>query len=359
MAGRLTAGRRTILKGLAAAMILPVRGWAAVGAPEWVAAGRDRAGDHALYGLDAGGQITFRVALPGRGHAAAAHPHRAEAVAFARRPGTFGVVLDCRSGAAFRRLTPPEGRQFNGHGAFSADGRWLYTSEVVAQGSAGRIGVWDVAAGYARAGEWDSHGIGPHEIRLLPDGGLVVANGGIETDPTDRTPLNLDRMRPNLAVLDAGGALVHRRELDGLAQDSIRHLALISGGVAFAMQWQGDAAEPVPLLGLAMGEAPLRACPAPEDQAHLMRGYAGSIAAHAGLIALTSPRGGVAMIFDQAGAHQATLRRADLCGAAAASDAPFTLTDGAGAIWAAGPDGLRLRARHDLGWDNHLVRITA
>ncbi|MCQ0970268.1 DUF1513 domain-containing protein [Paracoccus sp. TK19116] len=354
------ADRRTLLKGMAAVALLPTRGWAAAGSPEWVAAAKRPDGSHALYGIAASGELVFQVALPGRGHAAAAHPHRADAVAFARRPGTFGIVLDCRSGDIIRRLTPPEDRQFNGHGAFSADGRWLYTSEVVAEGSAGRVGLWDVTANYARAGEWDSHGIGPHELRLLPNGGVVVANGGIETDPSDRTPLNLDRMRPNLAVLDAEGALVSTRALpDGLSQNSIRHLALLPNGVAFAMQWQGDPADPVPLLGLALGRADLATCALPDSEARSMQGYAGSIAASDGMIAVTSPRGGVAVIFDQDGTYRATLRRADLCGAAPARDAAFTLTDGGGAIWAAGPEGLRLRARHDLAWDNHLVRIAA
>lgn len=352
------ADRRMLLKGLAAAMLMPLRGWAAVGAPEWLAAARRPDGDYALFGIDGAGQLVFSVPLPGRGHAAAAHPHRAEAVAFARRPGTFGVVLDCRTGEAIRRLTPPEGRQFNGHGAFSADGAWLYTSEVVAEGSAGRVGLWDVRAGYARMGEWDSHGIGPHELRLLPDGGIVVANGGIQTDPQDRTPLNLDTMRPNLSILDPQGRLVSARSLPrDMAQNSIRHLALTGDGVAFAMQWQGDLADAVPLLGLARGGGDIGICPMAEADARGMKGYAGSVAANDGMIVLTSPRGGMAMIYDDHGDHQATLRRSDLCGAAPASDAPFTLTDGGGAIWAAGPDGLHLRARHDLSWDNHLVRI--
>ena len=348
--------RRTLLKGLAAALLLPARGWATVGAPAWVAAARHPDGTHALHGIAADGALTFAVPLPGRGHAAAIHPERAEAVAFARRPGVFGVALDCRTGAVIRRLTPPEGRQFNGHGAFSPDGSRLYTSEVVAEGSAGRVGIWD-SRDYRQLGEWDSAGIGPHELRVRPDGTLVVANGGIATDPEDRTPLNLDTMRANLAVLDAEGALLSRHELaPELARNSIRHLALTGAGVAFAMQWQGEATEPVPLLGLAPGDG-LTLCPAPEAEALAMQGYAGSIAANAGLIAVTSPRGGVAMIHDAAGAHLATLRRADLCGAAPAPDAAFTLTDGAGAVWAADPDGLRLRARHELAWDNHLIAV--
>ncbi|SDE13470.1 hypothetical protein SAMN05421538_104119 [Paracoccus isoporae] len=353
------ADRRVFLKGLAAAAVLPVRGWAAVGQPGWVAAARQADGRHALCGLDADGRITFSVPLPDRGHAAAAHPYRAEIVAFARRPGRFGLVIDCRDGAVIRRLSPPAGRQFNGHGAYASDGRLLFTSEVVAQGSAGRIGLWDVRAGYARIGEWDSHGIGPHEIKLCPDGGLAVANGGIETDPDDRKPLNLDRMRPNLALIGAEGDLVSRREMpDELAQNSIRHLALLPGGIGFAMQWQGDVAEPVPLLGIAPDGASLRGCPPPEPERFAMKAYAGSIAATAsGLIAITSPRGGVVMIHRADGAHLSTLRRADICGAASRDADGFMLTDGGGAIWVADADGLSLMSSHALAWDNHLVRI--
>ncbi|MCZ0962371.1 DUF1513 domain-containing protein [Paracoccus benzoatiresistens] len=348
--------RRTLLKGLAAAAILPGRGWAAAGSPEWLAAARAADGSYALYGLDTGGGLVFAVPLPSRGHAAAAHPARAEAVAFARRPGTYALILDCRTGAVSGRLAPPRGLQFNGHGAFSPDGARLYTSEVVAKGSAGRIGIWDATRGYARLGDMDSHGIGPHELRTRADGAVVVANGGIETDPQDRTPLNLDRMRPNLAVLSAGGSLLSRSELaPELHQNSIRHLALLPAGVAFAMQWQGDPAEPIPLLGI-MGQE-MRLADAPEEEAMAMQGYAGSIAVSGGLIAVTSPRGGVVMIHGVDGTHRATLRRADICGVAAASDAPFALTDGGGAVWAADGTALRLRARHDLAWDNHLVRI--
>ena len=122
-------------------------------------------------------------------------------------------MIDCRDGKVLHRLTPPEGRQFNGHGCFSADGAILYTSEVVARGSAGRIGLWDVARGYVRAGEWDSGGIGPHEIRRLAGTDrLIVANGGIETDPDDRTMLNVGTMRPNLALIEAG-RILERAEL--------------------------------------------------------------------------------------------------------------------------------------------------
>lgn len=345
--------RRTFLATLAASLA-PRLTWADVGAPAFLAAGK-RGEDFFLHGLTAQGTSLFRIALPGRGHAAAAHPSLAEAVAFARRPGTFALVIDCATGETRHRLTPPEGMQFNGHGAYSADGSLLMTSEVVAETSEGRIGLWDTAR-YTRLTDWPSHGIGPHEIKRLPDGRLAVANGGIQTDPVDRTKLNVPDMRPNLTVLAEDGALLDQIDLPDLLQNSIRHLALCGETIAFAMQWEGDPAEPVPQLGLwAPGSTPTL-CTPPEVEAFTMQGYAGSIAATDTRILITSPKGGALMLFDARGSHVATHHRADLCGAAANAGA-FTVTDGGGAVWAADDAGLTPRATDDTQWDNHLVGL--
>jgi hypothetical protein len=346
--------RRAFLASLAAACA-PRMIWADVGHPAFLAAGRQGEA-YFLHGLSATGDSLFHLPLPGRGHAAAAHPTRAEAVAFARRPGTFALVIDCGTGQVAHRLSPPEGLQFNGHGAFSADGTLLMTSEVIAETSEGRIGLWDTAR-YTRLTGWPSHGIGPHEIRLLPDGRLAVANGGIQTDPVDRTKLNILEMRPNLSLLSPDGILVDQIELPDLHQNSIRHLALARGAIAFAMQWEGDAAEPVPQLGLwTPGSAPVLCQPPPED-AFAMQGYAGSIAATADRILITSPKGGAAMIFSADGTPVATHRRADLCGAASHSGG-FVVTDGMGAVWAADDSGLTPLTNGATQWDNHLIALT-
>lgn len=345
--------RRSFLAGGLAMASLPRLTWADVGTPAFVAAAKTSQG-FVLHGLSPQGHSLFQLPLSARGHAACAHPSRAIAVAFARRPGTFAVVLDCATGAVLHSLTPPPDRQFNGHGAFSADGAVLMTSEVVAQGSAGRIGLWDTRD-FRRIAEWDSGGIGPHDIKLLPDGRLVVANGGIQTDPGDRTKLNLPTMRPNLTLL-AEGVIVDQAELaPEYHQNSIRHLALLPDRIAFAMQWEGDPAEPVPLLGLWQpGHAP-QLCPAPETMAFAMKGYAGSIAATSGRIAVTSPPGGVVMLFDASGQPLATHHRADLSGVAARGET-FVATDGQGAAWQL-DQGLTLLEKHPLAWDNHLIPI--
>jgi hypothetical protein len=345
--------RRAFLATLAASLT-PRLTWAEVGSPVFLAAGR-QGKVFTLHGLSATGQSLFQVPLPGRGHAAAAHPTRAEAVAFARRPGTFALVLDCATGAVTHRLSPPPGLQFNGHGAFSADGSVLMTSEVVAETSEGRIGLW-TTDGYTRLTDWPSHGIGPHEILLLPDGRLAVANGGIRTDPVDRTKLNLATMRPNLTLLSAEGALLDQIDLPDQPQNSIRHLALTGDRIAFALQWEGDPAEPVAQLGLwTPGRPPVLCQPNPQD-AFAMQGYAGSVAAAGDRVLVTSPKGGVAMLFDRHGAPVATHRRADLCGAAARAGA-LVVADGQGAVWRVTDTGLTLLARHDTEWDNHLVAL--
>ncbi|MDD8023132.1 MAG: DUF1513 domain-containing protein [Paracoccaceae bacterium] len=353
--------RRAFLASLVAAAAIPRASWADAGNPAYLAAARDPSGGYALWGLSEAGERLFSQSLPGRGHAATAHPTRPEAVAFARRPGTFALVIDCASGALTARLTPPEGRQFNGHGVYSGDGTVLFTSEVVAEGSEGRVGIWDAARGYRRIGEFASNGIGPHEIRRLPGSDvLVVANGGIQTDPSDRTPLNLDRMRPNLSYLSADGAVLEQVELPEMWQNSIRHLALGRDGlVAFAMQWQGDLAEPVPLLGLHRRGAAVVLAEPKDAEMFAMQGYAGSIAfsSDGAEVAITSPKGGRVQAFSAEGAPLWSVARADVCGLGPCAAGGFVATDGQGAVARVDAGRFDPLSNADLSWDNHLVAL--
>ncbi|WP_102110444.1 DUF1513 domain-containing protein [Oceaniglobus roseus] len=354
--------RRKFLGAALAAASAPAVGWAAAGDPSYLAAAKEADGGYALFGLDAAGADIFRIPLPARGHAATAHSAVAEAVAFARRPGTFALVIDCATGREKARLTAPEGRHFYGHGTFIEGGTVLATTENDIATGQGRIGFWSRADGYMRIGEVATHGIGPHDIRTMPDGSLVVANGGILTDPKagdGREKLNLDTMQPNLAFLTAGGTLTDLVELEPeLHQNSIRHLAVARDGtVAFAMQWEGDPDMAPPLLGLVKrGEDPrLLAAPYPEHVG--MRGYAGSIAfdTAGSCVAITSPKGGRVHRFDREGFLDAP-RRADVCGIATA-EAGLIATDGfGGVLWIDGAHVQPLQAAH-RAWDNHLIRI--
>ena len=246
------ASRRTVLKSLFAASALPRTLWADAGSPKYLSAARIPDGSFRLFGIDANGEDVFSVLLPGRGHAAAAHPSLAEAIVFARRPGRFALVVDCSRGNSVARLESPPNRHFYGHGAFSAGGNLLFTTENDFESGQGRIGVWNRSLGYRRVGEFSSGGVGPHEIVAVRDAGiLVVANGGIETHPeTGRQKLNLPFMKPNLAYVAESGRIEETLELPDRL-NSIRHLSVGGNGdIEFAMQWQSSPSEAPSLLGL-------------------------------------------------------------------------------------------------------------
>ena len=358
--------RRGFLAGLLASGLAPAPSWADLGGPALLAAAKGPEVGHLLAGLSETGAIRFTCPLPGRGHAAAAHPYRPEAVAFARRPGRFADVIDCRDGRALARLEPPQGHHFYGHGVFSPDGTRLFTTENDYENGRGMVGVWQVTQGYRRIGSFGSGGIGPHDMLLRQNQGisqLAIANGGIETHPdSGRAKLNLPQMRPNLSLLSLEGQLLDVMELDrDLHLNSIRHLALSSQGtLGFAMQWQGDMGEDLPLLGLYQpGSAP-KLLGEGDPRLRNMQGYGGSVAFSPDdqTIAVTSPRGGVVQVHETHSGeliHEHALQ--DVCGLVTASSGLIAST-GLGQI-AQLTDGavIKLR-RHALAWDNHLIRLT-
>lgn len=355
------ATRRGVLGGLLATLA-PKPTWADVGDPAFLAAALLADGSYRLVGLSALGAECFRLPIPERGHAAAAHPERPEAVAFARRPGRFAVVVDCRDGKAIAELSSPPGRHFYGHGAYSADGSLLFTTENDYERVRGLLGVWDVGAGYLRVDEVASGGLGPHEILRLPDGGFAVANGGIETHPdSHREILNAATMQPNLAYLTASGSLDRVVTLaPELHQHSIRHLAVRGDGtVAAAMQWHGKPDRHPPLLALHRNDEEVRLLQAPGAEHRRMQDYAGSVAfsQDGELVAISSPKGGLVQVWDaRSGEYLDSYADPDLCGVAGGPDG-FCVTTGAGfVVGLAGATPL-WRVGEDLAFDNHLVRI--
>ncbi|WP_085796188.1 DUF1513 domain-containing protein [Falsiruegeria litorea] len=356
------ATRRRFLAGLAVSGLIPTTGWADVGAPAFLSAAGGSDGTYCLVGLTDRGEPVFQIPLPARGHAAAAHPNRAEAVAFARRPGRFAIVLDCATGSVLARLDAPKGRHFYGHGAFSADGLLLFTTENAYDAARGVVGIWDTRT-YRRQGEFPSGGIGPHDIRLMPDGEtLVVANGGIETHPdSGRAKLNLPLMQPNLTYLSAEGEVLEQAELaPEMHMNSIRHLDVRADGlVGFATQWQGSTADSPSVVGLhRRGEAP-ELLSATLTQARAMDGYGGSVAFYEGgtRIAVSSPRGGLVQLGD-VGARvvDSQLNMPDVCGLGV-SDGALRASTGTGAFWAATATPTIL-TQQPVAWDNHLVRVS-
>ncbi|KQT45242.1 hypothetical protein ASG43_13270 [Aureimonas sp. Leaf454] len=310
------------------------------------------------------GEILSLVELPDRGHDVTFDPVSGHAVAFARRPRNFAVVFDPASGQARKTILSAEGRHFFGHGFFSPDGRFLYATENEIETAEGLIGVYAVAEDYGRVAEFRTGGMDPHEALLMGDGEtIVVANGGIETDPAfGRQKLNIATMEPSLVFIDRrSGAIREQQRLDAkLHQLSIRHLAIdASSRVWFGCQYEGNPADAPELVGFAsLGEAPkLVELPRPELAA--LSNYVGSVAASAdgARIALSSPVGNRLLVLDAAtGAVSARHTLKDGCGLAPARDG-FLATSGQGDIVTLA-NGLDRMPSRKVVWDNHILAIS-
>lgn len=345
--------------------------------PALYAAGRiDPVRGHAFVsGFDGEGRKRFDVPLPARCHGFAQRLGTAEIAVFARRPGRYVLVLDGRTGAVLGKIVAVSGRRFCGHGVYAAAGRLLYATELDVESGEGRIGVYDAANGYARVGEFASGGLDPHEIALLPGGrALVVANGGILTDPdTPGAKLNLHEMDSCLAVLRAtNGTLLHTARLPAvLHQLSLRHLAVRrDGAIAVAMQYEGPRRDRVPLLALYWTGGDLAPLSLPDEALVRLRNYCGSVAFDAmqTVIGATSPAGGAALLWDMTRARVlGTVDVDDGCAIAADTGAgAFLIGSGAGGIFRAAPSSAGAVATSPLAdgsvavsrWDNHMLRLT-
>ncbi|MEO9615417.1 MAG: DUF1513 domain-containing protein [Nitratireductor sp.] len=326
----------------------------------FAAAYKDRDGRFGVALIARDGAIRARVALPDRGHDIACDRAARRAVAFARRPGYFAVVFDLNRRAEPVTLQAAPGRHFFGHGVFSPDGRLLYATENDFEAARGLIGVYDATDGFRRVGEFDTHGMDPHELLLMPDGRtLAVANGGIETHPDfGRAKLNLATMRPSLVFLDRiHGTLVetHRLAAD-LYQLSIRHMAVDgSGRCWFGCQYEGPRGDVPPLVGLARPGDAIRLLDLPGEAWAGFGNYVGSVACNptADSVAVTSPRGNLLATFDAASGELVGRERLEeVCGLAAQAGG-FFATAGTGAIRPANG-----KPEHvDLVWDNHVLRL--
>lgn len=330
---------------------------------------RTPTGSYALAVFSEDGEILYQTALPDRGHAISFDRNSMRLLSFARRPENFAVLADLTGAREPLVFTSPEGRHFYGHGVFSPDGRLAYAPENDFEKVRGVIGVYDLSGDQPkRIGEFESYGVGPHDLLMSPDGSqLVVANGGIETHPDKgREKLNLDSMQPNVAFIDTatGDLLVKQALGSDLHQLSLRHMSFDGNGdVWVGGQFQGakDATPPL-MVHLGLDKA-ATALEMPLEVTQGLQNYVGSVEMNrtGDVIAASCPRGGKILYWDVAersfiGFHQV----ADGCGVAPLDEESFAITDGNGAISFGGTDddvAQIISQSAGISWDNHLTPL--
>ncbi|WP_051244012.1 DUF1513 domain-containing protein [Thalassobaculum salexigens] len=366
--------RRGVLAALASLPALGAFPAVAAARPVVVTTAKLAAGGFGIVGIDADGQASFVEPLPDRGHGVVPRPGGDDVAVVARRPGRFGYVVAGHTGAVRAELDLPDTRHYYGHAAYSADGRLLYTTENAFDEDRGVLGVWDAAAGYARVGEIDSAGIGPHEVRrAADDGSLWVANGGILTHPdSGRIKLNLPTMQPTLARVAPDGTAAERVLVlpEELHKLSMRHVATHRESVAVAMQYEGPESDIVPLIALTttqgtttQGTAP-RLLDLPEILALRSRQYTGDVAfdPSGSVVGAGLPRGGFFAFWAvEDGRFLGSVEAPDGCAIATGREAGgFVISTGIARIGhvSAGPNGVAVRwtrAPEVAAFDNHLM----
>ncbi|MCT8970738.1 DUF1513 domain-containing protein [Microbaculum marinisediminis] len=366
---RLTAiDRRTFLALAAAAGLTPRSAFAAGAEEALFLTARKNIRAFEVVVLDEAGNERLVIPLEARGHSFAIDRSGRRAVAFARQPGRFAVAFDVDGAVPPQPFAALPDRHFFGHGTFADADRLLIATENDYDGGRGVAGVYDVAAGMRRIGEFATGGLDPHEAVLMPDGRtLCIANGGVLTHPDyGKLELNLDTMAPSIAYVDiATGDLLETAELPrSLHKLAFHHLAVDAfGTVWFGGQYHGPKADRPPLVGRHRRGQAIEMFTGPQDVLRGLSGYIGSVAVDASgtVVATSSPVGGTVAYWDAAtGRSLGVTELRDGCGVAPGARDDFRLTNGHGEIVEAGPAAEPEEVRppgDDIAWDNHLRRV--
>lgn len=210
-------------------------------------------------------------------------------VAVARRPGEWLLKLSTANAKA-QWFWNSADRRFCGHVITAPDGT-LLTTETDVDSLAGLVVQRDPHT-LAVLHEWPSGGVDPHQLLLDQDGTLLVANGGVLTQPeSGRVKLKRRAIDSSLVRMQLStGEFINQWRLPD-RQLSLRHLARHpSGVIGVAMQAEhelNEQREHAPLLALLVNQQ-LHVAQLPMAAA----GYAGDIAATAQGFALSATRAG-------------------------------------------------------------------
>ncbi|MBA6419866.1 DUF1513 domain-containing protein [Pseudomonas sp. 5Ae-yellow] len=363
--------RRQVLRaGLASATLLSLSGCAAShlgrrnASLQLLSAVDDDKGQHFITAVSQTGEQAFMVPVSERCHGGCPQPFGDHVVIFARRPGRQMHVINTRSGALQQSIHAGDGYHYYGHGVYSPDARYLYVTMNNYTNAEGLIRVYDAMDGYRAVTDYPLDGIGPHELRLHPDGEtLIIALGGIETHPDyDRMKLNIASMRPALLLMDRRNGQITQRFAPSHHQLSCRHLDVSPQGVVIAgYQYEGPDMDTPPLIArLDTNSMRFSELELPYEEVKGLKNYTASIAISPSspFTVITAPRGHRAIIIDH---HSGELVQRvpvpDVAGALPYGEDGFLVSSGLGGLFLLSPESNQAQPHGDYAvhWDNHLT----
>jgi len=372
--------RRKFLFGLAAVgavSALPLTTlWAKQ--KQWlVSACNDKQGNFFAAAFDLQGQLINKVPLPARGHEVIPLTSKpGHALVFARRPGNYVLEVDFNTGEVVNQVSVAPEQRFYGHGVLTDNDNILLTTENDYQQAKGLIVVRDRHTNKVLE-QYDSGGIGPHQLALMPSTNnisnnmsnnrqVVIANGGIQTHPEQaRKKLNLTTMQPNLAYMDLNdGKIVDSFSLEN-KQLSIRHLAVSNQGKVIAgLQYQGASTDEVPLAISHHGEAQLQLLQADTNIWRSMKQYTASVCINdaENTVAISCPKASLLTYWQlDTGKYLASHKLKDGAGLALVNNT-YIASTGRGHVIAQKNINSAYQEKAtftDLRWDNHMTAIAS
>jgi hypothetical protein len=223
-------------------------------------------------------------------HGVSPHPARPTLAMLFEKHGKGCCEVDLVAARVTRPIATAPGREFYGHGAFSADGAVVYCTEVVLSDKKRGVIVVRDGKTYDVVGEFPSYGTSPHDCRLT-DGGktLAITNGG--------TPFGDDASPPSVTFVDiASERLLEKLEFE-TPRINAGHLALTSRRELAVVSAMRDGLPPDAPGAVSFRAATdlLRTMTEPADIARRMKGESLSVAIHepSGTVGVTNPEGNI------------------------------------------------------------------
>lgn len=334
----------------------------------YLSAADNRLGKHFLVGLNADTSTRFAIETPNRLHEACYIKEERMAVFMSRRPERWMYIVDTLTGKLLPTASSPSAHHVYGHSTYNSALGLLYITENEIETGKGIVGIYQAKPPFKRLGQFDSGGIGPHQIiQLNQKNMLVVANGGILTHPgKKRRKLNLPSMRPNLTYIDLTSGEIHSQVEPPHHQLSIRHIAVTQDDVVIvSAQDQSKENPTTPLIWEHRINQPLTPMTTGIKNWADMNQYIASVCVseNGQHILSTSPKGGIASLWNTR--NQSNIKHfkiRDVAGAAwDQSKKAFVLSNGLGELWAIDPTRDQtpqlLAKKENIRWDNHLTVI--
>lgn len=249
--------------------------------------------DLCVLDLDAPGLPVALIPMGFFGHGFAPNPVHPERIAVFEKRGRGACEIDLTAGQVTRPIQTVAAREFYGHGAYSPDGRLLYSTETVMEGDhEGVVAVRDGET-HELLGEFPSFGSSPHDCQLIEEGAvMVIANGG---GPHGGP-------RPSVSYVDVREErLLEKLEFDNPDINAGHIAATTDRGLAVVSAQRDGLSDREPGgISLRLPDGSLRTLRQPSKLVERLFGETLSVAVHepTGTVAATTPEGHLLTFWD-------------------------------------------------------------